>query len=69
MRYFLMSCWSGISQKVQVLIIFLGCQPELDGKTMLLKTLHCLGCTAPKNQAGMEVETPHLRASFHSPRR
>lgn len=65
-----MSCWSGISQKVQALTYhFLGCRPELDGKTVLLKTLHCLGCTTPKKQAGMEVETPHLRASSHSPRR
>lgn len=48
---------------------FLGCRPELDGKTVLLKILHCLGCITQKKQTGMEVETPHVRASVHSPRR
>lgn len=39
---------------MQASAIVLGCSPELDGKTVVLKTPHTLGHRVQKNQAGVE---------------
>lgn len=46
--------------------IALGCLLELEGETLLLKTLHM---SHRRNQAGPDLKASFLWASFHSTRR
>lgn len=41
-------------QTMQASAIVLSCSPELDGKTVVLKTPHTLGRRVQKNEAGVE---------------
>lgn len=51
---------------MQAIVIALGYPPELDGKTLLLKT-H-LDCRKQRNQARAGLKTPSLLSSLHTSR-
>lgn len=61
-----LSCWAGnpeTPKRVQATTIALGCLPELDDKTLFLKTLHTLGKGCGKSRENGSRN--FLPASFH----
>lgn len=64
-----LSCWPveshGLSRTLQAIAVAPGCPPELDGKTLLLKTLH----TGVTGHEEIRLKASSLLTSAHSARR